>query len=364
MQIVTGGGLRVSSSTGSYPVRIGSGVLRDIGSSVAGCGVRSVAIITDTTVKGLYADEAVASLREAGVSVVVLEVPPGETAKSWSRAGELLQEMSGLALNRDDAVIALGGGVIGDLAGFCAAVYMRGIGVFQVPTTLLAQVDSSIGGKTGLDLPRGKNLVGSFWPPLGVLTDTGCLATLGPGEWRSGMAEVAKSAILDGVPSLEGLERDAAALGERAAGAVERAVVMAAGFKARVVSHDEREAGMREALNYGHTLGHAIERVAGYGAVAHGIAVAEGMRFAARLAERIGVGDPAWSVRQDHLLDSLGLTRTGCPYDAAALLSAMRSDKKVRAGEIRFVLSTGPGLWEARPIGDAELTATLSEWSA
>jgi 3-dehydroquinate synthase len=310
----------------------------------------------------LYGARVLASLREAGIDAIVLEVPPGETAKSWTRAGELLGEMSGSGLDRDAAVVALGGGVVGDLAGFCAAVYMRGIGVLQVPTTLLAQVDSSLGGKTGLDLPRGKNLVGAFWPPLAVLSDTGCLATLDPGEWRSGMAEVVKSAILADVGAFEDVERDAGALVERDAGAVERAVLMAAGFKARVVSRDERDAGEREALNYGHTLGHAIERVAGYGVVPHGIAVAEGIRFAAFLAERLRVADAAWSERQGRLLDAVGLTRTGCPYDAGELLSAMRTDKKVRAGQVRFVLSSGPGRWESRPVGDAALSGALSEW--
>ena len=352
----------VVSGRGSYPVRIGPGILDGVGRSLVVSGVRSVAFVTDTTVGALYGESVSASLSDAGIDAVRLDVPPGETAKSWFRAGVLLEEMSERGLNRDDAVVALGGGVVGDLAGFCAAVYMRGIGVFHVPTTLLAQVDSSIGGKTGLDLPRGKNLVGAFWPPLGVLADTSCLATLGDGEWRSGMAEVVKSAILDDVLSLEGLENDADALVERDAGAVERAVFMAAGLKTRVVSKDEREGGARLALNYGHTLGHAIERVAGYGSVPHGIAVAEGMRFAARLAERLGAGDRAWSERQDRLLESLGLVRTGCPYDAAALVSAMRSDKKVRAGEVRFVLSTGPGQWVANPVGDAALAAALSEW--
>jgi 3-dehydroquinate synthase len=352
----------VSAGSGSYPVLVGSGVLDQIGRSVAANGIRSVAVVTDTTVGVLYGARVVASLRGAGVDVFVLEVTPGETAKSWAHAGELLGEMSEGGLNRDAAVVALGGGVVGDLAGFCAAVYMRGIGVFQVPTTLLAQVDSSVGGKTGVDLPRGKNLVGSFWPPLAVLSDTGCLATLAPSEWRSGMAEVVKSAILADIDAFKVLERDAEALVERDVGAVERAVLMAAGFKAQVVSRDEREAGAREALNYGHTLGHAIERVAGYGVVPHGIAVAEGMRFAAHLALRLGAADAAWSERQGRLLDAVGLTRAGCPYDAGELASTMRADKKVRSGQVRFVLSTSPGRWESRPVGDAELSVALSEW--
>jgi 3-dehydroquinate synthase len=359
---VTGREFMVASGRGSYPVRIGSGLLEAIGRSVAAAGVGSVAVVTDTTVGGLYGDVVASSLRQEGIAATVIAVPPGESAKSWSRAGAVLEEMSRCALTRDDAVVALGGGVIGDLAGFCAAVYMRGIAVFHLPTTLLAQVDSSIGGKTGLDLPRGKNMVGAFWPPVAVLADTSCLATLGEAEWRSGMAEVVKAAILDDESSLEGLERDAGALRERDAGALDRAVLMAAGFKTSVVSLDERETGARIALNYGHTLGHAIERAAGYGVVPHGVAVAEGMRFAAHLAERLGVCDPAWNRRQDRLLGSVGLVRTGCAYEAQALLAAMRADKKVRAGELRFVLSSGPGRWEARPVGDAALSSALSEW--
>jgi 3-dehydroquinate synthase len=274
----------------------------------------------------------------------------------------LLEAFSERGIGRDDVVIALGGGVVGDLAGFCAATYARGIGLVQVPTTLLAQVDSSIGGKTGVDLPRGKNLVGAFWPPLAVITDTTCLESLPEAEWASGLAEVAKSAILDGESSFGTLSRDSAALAGRDASAVDRAVLMAAALKVRIVSDDERESGAREALNLGHTLGHAIEQVAGYGVVAHGVAVAEGIRFAARLAEEVLRVDPGWAAEQDRLLEGLGLVRGGCAYAPAEILSAMRADKKARGGEIRFVMSTGPGEWQVRPVTDAVLMAGLDKW--
>jgi 3-dehydroquinate synthase len=355
--------LQVTSAHGRYDVRIGSGTLQGLGAAVSGVGAaRMAVVVSDPNVVRLFGEEVTRSLAGAGLRVEQFQVAPGEASKSWGQAGAVLEALSEHGMGRDDMVIALGGGVVGDLAGFCAATYMRGIGVIHVPTTLLAQVDSSIGGKTGVDLPRGKNLAGAFWPPLAVIADTTCLETLPALEWRSGMAEVVKSAILDGAASLEGLEADAAALAERDPASVQRAVVMAAGLKVRTVSSDEREAGARESLNLGHTLGHAIEQVAGYGMVAHGVAVAEGMRFAARIAERVLDVDPEWTTRQDELLTATGLENTGCPYGPEALLSAIRSDKKVRAGDVRMVLSRGPGMWDVRPIQDGILEEELEAW--
>jgi 3-dehydroquinate synthase len=271
----------------------------------------------------------------------------------------VLERFSESGIGRDDTVVALGGGVTGDLAGFCAATYMRGIALVQVPTTLLAQVDSSIGGKTGVDLPRGKNLVGAFWPPRAVVADTTCLSSLPRSEWLCGLAEVAKSAILDGEAAMSALERDSSAVLERDPVAVESALVMAAGLKIRIVSGDEREAGAREALNLGHTLGHAIEQVAGYGLVTHGRAIATGMRFAGRVAEQVLGADPEWSDRQDRLLARLDLGYDGCAYEPATLLSAMRADKKARSGEVRLVMSTAPGQWDVRAVGEQVLIGEL-----
>lgn len=355
--------LKVAGSRGSYEILIGTGLLDSLGEIA--CPLvqgRTVALVTDDVVDGLYAGRAAAALESQGYRVERIVVPAGETSKSWARAGELLEAMSELGLERRDCVVALGGGVIGDLAAFCAATFMRGIEVIQVPTTLLAQADSSIGGKTGVDLPRGKNLAGAFWPPVVVVSDISCLASLPESEWRSGMAEVVKSSILDGEASMALLEGDAEALGRREPEAAEAAVWMAAGLKARVVTGDEREFCAREALNYGHTLAHAIERVAGYGAISHGSAVADGMRFAAALAERIAGAEPEWTSRQCRLMDRLGLQQMDCPSDPAALLEAMHSDKKARSGMVRFVLTTAPGRWEARPVDDATLSAALSDW--
>ncbi len=355
--------LTVASSRGAYEVHIGPGAMAGLGATVAGSSeARVAAVVSDTNAMRLFGESAERSLSGAGLRVLTVEIAAGEASKSWSQAGKVLEALSEGGLERDDVVVALGGGVVGDLAGFCAATYMRGVGVVQVPTTLLAQVDSAIGGKTGVDLPLGKNLAGAFWPPMAVVADTSCLLTLPPLEWRSGIAEVAKSAILDGEPSVETLEAGAAGLTERDPGAVERAVVMAASLKVRTVSADERESGARESLNLGHTLGHAIEKVAGYGSVAHGVAVAEGMRFAARVAEHELGSDPRWTARQDALLTALGLERTGCAYSVEALLSAMRSDKKVRAGAVRMVLSRGPGDWVVRHVQDELLDEELHAW--
>jgi 3-dehydroquinate synthase len=355
--------LTVDSGSGGYEVRIGAGLLDRMGDAVRAVShAPRAALVADSNVMRLFGERAGRALEGAGLRVVPVEIPAGETSKSWERAGAVIEAFSESGIARDDVVIALGGGVVGDLAGFCAATYMRGVGVVQVPTTLLAQVDSSIGGKTGVDLPRGKNLAGAFWAPLAVVADTATLSSLVEAEWTSGLAEVAKSAILDGEPAVGALFGDSEALSRRDPGAVEMAVIMAASLKVRTVSADERESDARESLNLGHTLGHAIEKVAGYGAVAHGAAVAEGMRFAARVAERMEGVSVDWTARQDLLLSRLGLGRSGCAYPPEALLEAMRSDKKVRAGEVRMVLSRAPGDWVARSVPDEILVAELVSW--
>ncbi|HEX9093968.1 MAG TPA: 3-dehydroquinate synthase, partial [Coriobacteriia bacterium] len=203
---------------------------------------------------------------------------------------------------------------------------------------------------------------GAFWQPILVVADLGTLASLPEAEWLSGLAEVAKAGILDSEPALARLEADAPALCDREPASVARAVRMAAGLKVRIVSADEREVGARASLNYGHTLGHAIERVAGYGVVAHGLAVAEGMRFAAMMAERSVHADRAWTQRQEALLGHLGLPATGCPWPAAELAAAVRADKKVRRGRVRLVLTTRPGEWSLVPIDDASVESALEEW--
>ena len=358
--------LRVSLPAVSYDVAIANGLIESVGTRIAEVtSSRRFALVTDTTVDTLFGDAVARSITAAGGEIVRMSVEPGETSKSWDVAGRLLERMSEAGLRRGDAVIALGGGVVGDLAGFCAGVYMRGIGVIHIPTTLLAQVDSSIGGKTGVDLPRGKNLAGAFHHPLAVLTDPSVLVGLPEREWLSGLAEVAKSAFLDSVEAVEQLEADAEALVAREAAATYRAVVMAAGLKVRIVTADPLEGGIRGSLNYGHTLGHAIETVAGYGAVPHGRAVADGIRFAARLAEDALGSDEAWTERQEALLDALGLTTVGAACavgEPDALRRAMAADKKARSSSVRLALLTGPGDYEPFEADDVMLAGHLQRW--
>lgn len=348
-----------------YDVTIGPGVISRVGELLRPwTGASKVALITDTTVAEHYGLLISAALARADFEVLDLAIAPGESSKSWPNAGELLEAMADHGIGRTDVVVALGGGVVGDLAGFVAATYLRGIGFAQVPTTLLAMVDSSVGGKTGVDLRAGKNLAGAFKQPLAVLADTDTLASLPEEEWRSGLAEVAKSAVIDGDEFLGWLEEHAGAVAEREPDTVAEAVRRCVEFKAGVVSRDEKEEGPRECLNFGHTLGHAIEKVAGYGVVTHGAAVAEGMRFAARLSMELAGADAGFVKRQDRLLARLGLTPLAQQLSPSAVLDAMRSDKKARDGAVRFVLVERPGEWRCEPVADVTLTAHLEAWAS
>jgi len=324
----------------------------------------SVALVSDETVAALYATQVDAALAREGFRVVGLTVPAGESSKSWAVAGELCEELAAGGLTRTDAVVALGGGVVGDLAGFAAAVYLRGVDFVQVPTTLLAMVDSSVGGKTGVDLRAGKNLAGAFKQPLGVIADTAVLATLPEGEWLSGLAEVAKTAVLDGEGFLGWLEQHAADVTSRQDAVVTDVVERCVRFKAAVVETDEKEAGPRECLNYGHTLGHAIEKVLGYGTITHGEAVAEGMRFAARVSMQIGRTTAEFVRRQDRVLDTLGLAAVSRRIEPQLVLEAMHSDKKSRSGVVRMVLVDEPGSWHCVPVEDVTMSAHLDAWAA
>lgn len=348
-----------------YEVVIGPGILEDTGKLVRLVSkARKIAVISDSNVSNLFGITVETKLIEAGYDVHPMTVPAGESSKSWSTAGELLEALAEVGLDRNDLVISLGGGVVGDLAGFVAATYLRGVAFIQIPTTLLAQVDSSVGGKTGVDLRAGKNLAGAFKQPLLVIADTAALRLLPDQEWASGLAEIAKSAAIDGEEFLGWVEQNAEALRNRDETAVIEAVSRSVRFKSGVVSADETEVGPRECLNYGHTFGHAIENVAGYGFYPHGIAVAEGMRFAVRLAVETAGATVEFVKRQDRLLDTLGLTTTADAFDAGRLADAMRSDKKARAGTIRFVLVSGPGAWECKPVAEDTIREHLEAWAA
>lgn len=349
----------------SYDIVIGEGILESCGKLVAEVTTaKRVSLITDTKVRELYGPKVSAYLASAGFEVHALSVAPGEASKSWEVAGQLLEAMSRDGIERGDVVVALGGGVVGDLAGFAAATYLRGIEFVQIPTTLLGQVDSSIGGKTGVDLSAGKNLAGAFKQPLLVLSDTAVLSTLPQEEWQSGLAEVAKSAVISGDEFLEWLERNAEAIVARDPKVSAEMVLRCATFKSGVIMADEREADVRECLNFGHTLGHAIENVAGYGAYSHGLAVAEGMRFASRLAVEGAHASREFVARQDALLDSLELPAIEQRYEPDEIARALHSDKKVRGGVTRWVLADGPGMWRCQAVEDSMIMEHLEAWAA
>lgn len=352
--------VKVDLPHGGYDVVIGQELLPELGARVrAAVRGQRLALVTDSTVGDLHGVQIEAELVRGGLNTDGFTIPAGEQSKSWAVAGELCEAFAAVGIDRRDAVAALGGGVVGDVVGFAAAVYLRGVDFVSLPTTLLAQVDSSVGGKTGVDLAAGKNLAGAFKQPRLVVADVALLDTLPDIEWQSGFAEVAKGAIIDSEQFCKWLEKSSAKLIAHDRATVIEAVRRAVEFKARVVVVDERESSVRECLNYGHTLGHAIEKVAGYGAVPHGHAVAEGIRFAAGLAVEVGVADAAFAARQGALLDGLGLKRMELRLDAGELLSAMKSDKKARGGQVRFVLAAAPGKWEARPVSDEAILAGL-----
>ena len=353
-----------------YAVRIGAGVLDSLGQNVRDierfAGAGDALVVSDANVAPLYLARAKASLTRAGFKASDIVVPAGEGTKAVEVAAEIWSAMAQLSLGRDCLVVALGGGVVGDLAGFVASTYMRGVVVVQVPTTLLAMVDSSVGGKTAVNLPEGKNLVGSFYQPSFVCADTGTLATLTDREWRCGCGEVAKSAVIDSDDFFFWLLEHARDVAARDADAVAEAVQRCVVFKAGVVARDKTEsAGVRECLNYGHTLGHAVETCAGYGTFSHGACVAEGMRFAAYVAAReLGGFSDEFAQAQSELLDALGLGRLGYDTSPDELLAAMKRDKKARGGQVRFVLARDVAQWELVGLPDEKVRAHLADWVA
>ncbi len=349
----------------SYTICVAKGALASIGERIAKLKpCKTAMIVSDETVGPVYATLVKKRLEEAGYEVYDALVPSGETSKSVEIASELWQELAQRQLCRDDLLVAVGGGVVGDLAGFVAATYMRGIDFVQVPTTLLAMVDASIGGKTGVDLPCGKNLVGSFHQPIYTCADTRCLRTLTDEDWANGFGEIAKSSVVCPQRSFyEWLRDHAEDLCAHDDQALEEVVARTAEFKAKVVEQDATESsGIRECLNYGHTLAHAIEAAAGYGEIGHGRAVAEGMRFAARLAVQVLETDTDFVAKQDALLDSLGLEELAWTCTPDRLLKLMKGDKKARGGTLRFVLPHDFTSWELVAVDDELLMVHLNAW--
>ncbi len=331
----------------SYDIVVGPGVIVGIGPALKAAAASRALLIADAAVLETHAARVAESLRSAGITTESIAVPSGEAAKSLAQAGRLWDACARLAIDRQTHVVAVGGGVVGDLAGFVAATFARGLPVWQVPTTVIAQVDSGIGGKTGINLDAGKNLVGAFWQPRGVFADIDVLATLPDREFASGFAEVVKYGMILDAGFFEWLEENASRIMAREPSPLTAAVERSAALKALVVERDERETtGLRVALNYGHTFAHAIETVFGYGALLHGEAVAIGMARAARLAAMLGRLPEAVVDRQDRLLTllslptalSAGINPTAEKPAADALIDVMRRDKKSLAGRLRFVL--------------------------
>ena len=339
--------LRYPGRSAVSHVRIERGSLARLGTFTRStAGARRAVVVSDARVASLYAAAALRSLRHAGLGGDLLVVPAGERSKSPQRLARLWEALASLELTRRDALVALGGGVVGDLAGFAAATFLRGLPWICVPTTVLAQVDSSVGGKTAIDLAAGKNLAGAFHQPAGVLIDPDTLATLAPRQRRAGLAEVVKIGMAVDAALFRWTERHVAELSAGSAGALAEAVVRAVRVKARVVTADEREreGGRRTALNYGHTIAHAIEAARAYRGILHGEAVAIGMRAAGDLSVALAGLSGDARARQDAVLDRLGLpVRMPPRTPLARLLEALARDKKRASSGPRWVLTTRVG---------------------
>jgi 3-dehydroquinate synthase len=333
--------LNVALGERTYPIHIGSGLLKQLELVVSALPASRCAIVTNTVVAPLYLHKVTSALRAAGVKTTEIIVPDGEAYKNWETLNTIFDGLLADRCDRATTVIALGGGVVGDLAGFAAASYQRGVPFIQIPTTLLSQVDSSVGGKTGINHPRGKNMIGAFWQPQLVLADTATLNTLPDRELSAGMAEVIKYGLIRDPPFLEWLETNVDRLMVRDLEALAFAVERSCANKAEVVVGDEREMakdGGRALLNLGHTFGHAIETGLGYGKWLHGEAVAAGTVMAAELSRRLGWLDEGDVERVKKLLGRVGLPVAGPVLGVERYLEFMGHDKKVIGGRLRLVL--------------------------
>ncbi len=342
--------LRVALGARAYDVHVGAGLIGEAGRFLTPfAGGRPAIVVTDGDVAPLYLDPLRAALEEAGVAQAHIVLPPGETTKEFPTLRSLIEDILDLRPERGSMLIALGGGVVGDIAGFAASVVLRGIGVVQMPTTLLAQVDSAVGGKTAINTRHGKNMVGSFHQPLLVLADIAALRSLDRRQLRAGYAEVVKYGLIDRPDFFAWLEANGRRALDGEDDALERAVVVSCRSKAAIVAGDERESGRRALLNLGHTFAHALEAETGYGGeLIHGEAVAIGLVLAFRLSAALGLCPQDDARRVERHVAAAGLP-TGLGglgprrWDAAALIEHMRTDKKVRDGRLRFVLARGIG---------------------
>lgn len=350
--------VRVELGDRSYDILIERGILKEVGPMMKAIGLKgSAAIVTNPTVFALYGDTVVRSLETAGFKPVVITVPDGEEYKSLEVAGEIFDSLIENRFERSSPIVALGGGVIGDMAGFVAAAYLRGVPFVQVPTTLLSQVDSSVGGKTAVNHPKGKNLIGAFYQPRAVFIDPEVLKTLDERELRAGLAEVIKYGVIWDKEFFAFLEENADRLlhpGDEIIEAIERSCAI----KAEVVGKDEKEESLRAILNFGHTFGHAIEALSGYGTFRHGEAVAIGMAMAASLSAKLG-GCTECGPRITALLKRLGMPYTPPSISPDDFINAMKLDKKVSSGRIRFILASGMGEVFLKEVSEGEIREFL-----
>jgi 3-dehydroquinate synthase len=330
--------VRVALGERSYPVHIGTGLIGRADLVLPHLVRRQVAVVTDTTVAPIYLERFSRPLRDAGVEIVTIVVPDGEEHKTWDTVNTVFESLLRERCGRDTTLAALGGGVVGDLTGFAAAVYQRGVPYIQVPTTLLAQVDSSVGGKTAINHPRGKNMIGAFHQPRLVLADMDALATLPARELRAGLAEVIKHGFIRDPAFVEWLEAHVEELLALDREALAHAVARSVEIKAEIVARDERETGERALLNFGHTFGHAIETGLGYGEWLHGEAVAAGMAMAAELSRRLGYLAQADVTRVLALLERAGLPTEAPALGSRRFLELMSVDKKAKDGRMRFIV--------------------------
>lgn len=337
--------VKVNLGERSYVITIGPGVLSELGETIAAVGMPTgVMVVSNPVVARLYGETALASLRSARIRAELVVVPAGERFKTLQTVRRIYDSLLDARIDRKGAVVALGGGVIGDMAGFAAATYLRGIDFHQVPTTLLAQVDASVGGKVGVDLPQGKNLVGAFHQPRSVVIDTKTLNTLPARELRSGLAEVVKHGIIYDQSFFAFLDRYASELLARYECPMVEAVKRSVEIKRDVVEADERESGLRAILNYGHTVGHAIEVLSGYGRYRHGEATAIGMVTEALLAERIGVAERGLAREVARVLARMRLpVLMDQSLATGDMVRAAQLDKKTLGGKLRLALPTRIG---------------------
>lgn len=345
--------LHVGLGLRSYPIRIGAGILGEIGAELLAISFpKKIAVITNPLVGRLYADIVLSALSCAGFSAVRIDIPDGEEFKTLATVNTVYDALMEAGFDRGCGLLALGGGVVGDLAGFVAATFLRGIPFVQIPTTLLAQVDSSVGGKTGVNHPLGKNLIGAFYQPCLVLIDVDTLATLSSRDYHAGFAEVVKYGVIRDQAFFSELVDHAEKLCDHDLMALVVTIKRSCQIKADIVERDEREDGLRAILNFGHTFGHAIENLAGYGEYRHGEAVAIGMVVAAQISASLGLCTLQEVEAIRKLLLDFKLPVVAPEYSAEKLFEAIGRDKKVHSGLLRMVLNRGIGDYEIRTVAD------------